>query len=765
MHPTCTRLILLAHLAMIPMTTPALPHTDLHQLSRLRTELRKTLDDEFRRWYPLALDSAQGGFYSDLNSRWEIEGPQQKMIVTQARHVWSAANAALFYDEDTRMRDIAAYGARYLSEVMWDQEYGGFYWLMTRNGTPVREGGEIIKRAYGNAFAIYGLAACVRASGDTSALHLAQKAFDWLERHSHDPLHGGYFQFMTREGKALPEGFREPPKDQNSTIHLLEAFAELYRVWPDTLLRERLLELLTLIRDRITTSDGYMRLFFSADWTPVSFRDAQPDVRERNYGLDHISFCHDIEVTYLLLEAAEALGMPNDPATIRVAKALADHTLKYGWDPVNGGVHDRGYLFAGETTPRVIQSTKEWWGQVEALNTLQLLAGLFPDDPLEYGLKFLTQWEYCKQYAIDAEQGGWYWYGTDSQSGAAAIPKSSIWKCNYHTSRSLINCINRLGRQIALRPSGAFPPVNREATPEARALLERLYAERGKHIFSGHHNDANLPDRYPDRVEQLTGKRPAVWGADFIGSYRPENGRRLVDEAVKHAHEGYIITLMWHAGRPQDDPPFGWKESVQGKMTDQQWDELLTPGSPLNTRWAVQVDSVAAFLSALRDQHIPVLWRPYHEQNGVWFWWGNRKGPRGSAGLYRMLYDRLVHLHHLNNLIWVWNSNAPRQLLADEAFDYADFFPGLDCVDVLATDIYHGDYRPTHHDRLAELAGGKLIALGEIGSVPPPSVFDDQPLWSWFMIWADFVDTHNTPEQMRALYSSPRVLPYSRQAK
>ena len=122
------------------------------------------------------------------------------------------------------------------------------------------------------------------------------------------------------------------------------------------------------------------------------------------------------------------------------------------------------------------------------------------------------------------------------------------------------------------------------------------------------------------------------------------------------------------------------------------------------------------------------------------------------------MYDRFVNYHKLNNLIWVWNTNAPRQLINDEAYVYDDYFPGLDYVDVLATDVYHHDYRQSHHDDLARLGRGKIIALGEVGEVPTPEILDHQPMWAWFMIWANFVNMRNTPEQMRDLYTYPRIL-------
>jgi len=304
----------------------AIPQSDRRTICR---EMESVLDAELNSWYPLCIDTACGGYYSDINSRWELEGRQEKMIVTQARHVWSAANAAMFYQRDNVLRTFSAHGVAFLRDKMWDRECGGFYDRVNREGEPVRENGQLIKRAYGNAFAIYGLAAYHGASGDTAALRLAQESFAWLERHSYDSLYGGYFQFMSREGTPWTEGYRgTPPKDQNSTIHLLESFTELYRVWPDARLRERLHSLLRIVRDTITTDKGYMALFFQRDWTPVSFRDASAAVRQKNYEFDHVSFGHDVEVAYLMLEASDVLGIRDDSATRRTAKRMVDHALR-----------------------------------------------------------------------------------------------------------------------------------------------------------------------------------------------------------------------------------------------------------------------------------------------------------------------------------------------------------------------------------------------------------------------------------------------------
>src|SRR5215467_4346514 len=149
-----------------------------------------------------------------------------------------------------------------------------------------------------------------------------------------------------------------------------------------------------------------------------------------------------------------------------------------------------------------------------------------------------------------------------------------------------------------------FQPVNKNASSEARQLLSYLYSINGNHILSGQHGG----ERFLDTVKSITGKYPAVWGSDFIWHGAKDAGQEIVDLCKRKYSEGYIITLMWHQGRPIDDPPYGWKESIQAHLTDEQWKELTTEGTPLNKRWFAQIDTVAGYLKQLNDAHIPILW-------------------------------------------------------------------------------------------------------------------------------------------------------------
>jgi mannan endo-1,4-beta-mannosidase len=308
----------------------------------------------------------------------------------------------------------------------------------------------------------------------------------------------------------------------------------------------------------------------------------------------------------------------------------------------------------------------------------------------------------------------------------------------------------------------SFKPVNAQASPEAVKLLSYLYEINGKYILSGQHNFNQSMNRCSDSAKAMTGKYPAVWGTDFIWNGMTDNGQAIVDEAIKKWKDGYLITLMWHQGRPTDDPPFGWKESVQGKLTDVQWKELTTAGTALNGRWLAQVDKIAGYLSQLRDAHVPILWRPYHEMNGVWFWWGDKKGKEGIAKLWKMMYDRFVNYHKLNNLLWVWGANGLRDLPQDEAFSYKDYYPGADFVDVLGADVYRFDYENKDYNELLDVAKGKLIALTEVGQVPSEKVLQAQPKWSWFLVWTNFLWSPavggNNLREVKEIYGRPGTL-------
>ncbi len=420
--------------------------------NELEIALRENL---LQTWYPKALDVDSGGYFSDFTFDFKVkESSQQKMIVTQARHLWSNSKAAGMYPEETHYLDGAKHGFEFLSKKMWDSSNGGFFQLVSRSGEPLLDASPY-KTAYGNSFAIYSLAAYFAATQDSAGLDLAIKAFNWLEAHSHDPENKGYFQHLSQEGNPVQKEDSIPStsdlgyKDQNSSIHLLEAFTELYQVWKDPLLRKRLEEMLLLVRDTMVHPDGYLRLFFESDWTPVNFQDKSEEYILNHRHLDHVSFGHDIETAFLLLESSHVLGLQNDTTTLAIAEKMAKHTLEHGWDESVGGFYDEGYYFKGELNPRIIKDTKNWWAQAEGMNCLLVMSKLFPDDGFEFYTKFLKQWEYIQHYLIDAEHGDWYAGGLDKQPHLKTADKGHIWKANYHQLRALKHSIEVLEQNKA----------------------------------------------------------------------------------------------------------------------------------------------------------------------------------------------------------------------------------------------------------------------------------------------------------------------------
>jgi hypothetical protein len=158
-------------------------------------------------------------------------------------------------------------------------------------------------------------------------------------------------------------------------------------------------------------------------------------------------------------------------------------------------------------------------------------------------------------------------------------------------------------------------------------------------------------------------------------------------------------------------------------------------------------------LKQLQDAHVPVLWRPYHEMNGDWFWWGGRHGEYSTRALYRQIFDRLVKHHKLNNLIWLWSVDRVHR----PEMEYSHYYPGNDYLDILSLDIYGSDFNKAYYDSLVALSKGKPLVLGEVGNPPSLEVIAEQPKWALWVVWAGMV--RNTTKQQYAVYDhAPNVL-------
>lgn len=298
--------------------------------------------------------------------------------------------------------------------------------------------------------------------------------------------------------------------------------------------------------------------------------------------------------------------------------------------------------------------------------------------------------------------------------------------------------------------AAAVDPVTPNALPEARALLQLLYDISGRYTLTGQHNYPNIRDRNTRFATNYIGETPIVFSTDFgfaksgdTDSYlaRPD----IVQECIRQHRLGSLITICWHAVPPTANEPVTFRKlpngnpnalaSVQGQLLDEQFKELLTPGTPLYQHWCAQVDAIAVYLKQLQEAHVPVLWRPYHEMNGDWFWWGGRTGEYSTERLYRQIFDRLVNHHQLKNLIWVWSMDR----VTKPEMVHEKYFPGLQYVDVLGLDVYRNDFAQKYYDSLEKLSGGKPLTLAEVGNPPTLAILQTQPRWTYYVVWAGMV--------------------------
>ena len=404
---------------------------------QLAAEMEVTLrHDVLGVWFPRTIDKENGGFYSNFTRDWQRSKSDGKFSVFQGRMTWLAAQMVMKRpDLKAEFLPVVSHGLNFLSNVMWDKKYGGFFWGLDDEGqiTPRYTDG---KHLYGISFGLYGAAAAFQATRDPKALELAKASFRWRDAHAHDARDGGYFEWLTRAGQVVQTkaasgrvetiplaGFPLGYKSMNTHIHLLESFSQLYEVWPDETLRRRLEELLTIVRDKVCVEPGAMNLYFTTGWRAFP---------------DHDSYGHDVETAYLMLEAEDVLGRGHDPRTERMARMLVDHALAYGWDETFGGFYREG-----TTMGRPEDLRKEWWVQMEGLNTLLLMHEKYGRSTDIYFKAFQQQWQFIRDHQVDHEYGGIY--DTIERDGTTTeYTKARIWKEAYHEGRALLNVTARL---------------------------------------------------------------------------------------------------------------------------------------------------------------------------------------------------------------------------------------------------------------------------------------------------------------------------------
>lgn len=342
-------------------------------------------------------------------------------------------------------------------------------------------------------------------------------------------------------------------------------------------------------------------------------------------------------------------------------------------------------------------------------------------------------------------------------------------------------------------PGSMKPLVNPNASKEATLVYNFLQEQSGRKTLSGAQSSHSHKNDFVDFIYNNIGEHPALAGYDFLFlqfSPTPSNWNWVqnyndISAPREQWTSGGLVSYMWHWNVP--DSKEAWDNGVKNYnfdgyafyTSDTSFDirEALKPGTWQNDFIMKDIQEVAGYLQLLEDENIPVLWRPLHEaagnydvygSNGAWFWWGSQ-GAEPCKQLWRLLYDQLVNVYGLDNLIWVWTVDVTKG--AED--QYLDWYPGDEYVDILGVDIYAQDVeaKTRQYEALVDLTGGeKLVAISECGNIPDPAkCMEAGNKWSWFMVWCTTDSngnlalnntdwSYNTLEHWKNVMGSPYVL-------
>ncbi len=373
-------------------------------------------------WIEKMVDRENGGFYGRIDGHGNLHADAEKGGILNARILWtfSAAYRVLgkpeYLEMATRAKD-------YILAHFYDKEFGGTYWSLDCHGNPK----DTKKQFYAIGFMIYGLSEYVRATGDEEALLYAIRLFDCIEKHSFDKVNNGYIEACTREwgeieDMRLSELDANYPKSQNTHLHIIEPYTNLFRVWKDERLEKALRNLIHIFTDRILNPETHhLDLFFENDWTR---------------GAGHLeSYGHDIECSWLMHEAALVLGDSEVLAKVEPIVRLVAKASEKGLNPDGSMIHEAN----------LDKGTKDddlhWWVQAESVVGFMNIYQYFNDN--EALDKSLHCWEYIKDNLIDYEGGEWFWSRHADGTLNVVDDKAGFWKCPYHNGRMCLEIIER----------------------------------------------------------------------------------------------------------------------------------------------------------------------------------------------------------------------------------------------------------------------------------------------------------------------------------
>lgn len=374
-------------------------------------------------WIDKMVDHENGGFYGRIDGHGNLHADAEKGGILNARILWtfSAAYRVLGKSEYLEM---ATRAKDYIIAHFIDREYGGTYWSLDYKGNPK----DTKKQFYAIGFMIYGLSEYVRATGDKEALDYAIQLFECIEEHSLDVIYNGYIEACTREwgeiaDMRLSDLDANYPKSQNTHLHIIEPYANLYRVWKDERLEKALRNMINIFTDKILNPEtNHLDLFFEKDWTR---------------GAGHLeSYGHDIECSWLMHEAALVLGDAEVLKKVEEIVPLVAKASEKGLNPDGSMIHEAN-LDTGH-----VDDDLHWWVQAEAVVGFYNIYQHFGDgSALD---KSLHCWQYIKDNLIDYKAGEWYWSRHPDGTLNLDDDKAGFWKCPYHNGRMCLEIIERI---------------------------------------------------------------------------------------------------------------------------------------------------------------------------------------------------------------------------------------------------------------------------------------------------------------------------------
>lgn len=394
--------------------------------NQLRAELRQEHKDILAYWQRYAPDPVNGDFYGRVDYQNRPDPTAEKGIVLNSRILWTFS-AALLHTQHDDYRATADRAFAAIQQHFVDRQHGGVFWSVSPDGQPK----QTIKQLYGQAFALYGLSEYARATRSGPALALAKEQFKLMVSKAHDGAKGGFLEARARDWSPasdyiLSKRDNQEVKTMNTHLHILEAFTNLYRVWPNKTVADQMRGMLRVFLDHIVDPKTYrMNLFMDENWR----------VRQTA-----ISYGHDIEAAWLLPEAADLLAKANTRDK-PLQKTVRETAIKMARAALTGLDPDGGMNYEFDTVTGHRNRERSWWVMAEAmvgfLNAYQLThEKLFLD-------KSLQSWAFIRKYLLDTKNGEWF-SGVGADHRVLGSEKISMWKCPYHNSRACLEMLDRL---------------------------------------------------------------------------------------------------------------------------------------------------------------------------------------------------------------------------------------------------------------------------------------------------------------------------------